>query len=684
MEKSRENPSLKPYIEQFIIETLENCELFVKEFGKGFAKESLKNNFKTLLTEGSDSRAAGQYSLSDAKSITLFSKGKNGNLLTFEDIEENPHIKSTILHEGIHAVLNKTPEECKALGIARGTGFHALFKSGNSELGRAANEGYTNWLCEKAGYKTNSYFKFTGIIKLLEMAIGEENIIKFGKGDIKNNIAPLLDMDPEECAIFFSKADSIYDYDDKSNEYFEIKSALKYKLDYQDKPENIPAYMVEIINKLNNSELYKNILTNSEYIRFAEQENLDPNDEKTKLEFFTKVDKYYQNKSENLLAEIHEEIINKYFMKELEDIDMTKDYSVEHYKKFAKIAGLLGLRREPSNETIKNFKQKYELLRTDFCEKVFSDIKNSIIDGTISSEKICYYVDILSNGDSRSLSQLEDTISKYMLPEDSSTYFSLFNSLSYYKKLDQLLDYKIIKIENDSGKTKSLFINQKTNESFAKNLSIGKTLLASDEIEDTESIIDITLTNLQSMQEIVKNFLVLKEEIKTKSPNAQIQIVDDIIISTNEENESIYYMIEGNEIVPAKAQELITQNRRPKDQIYFPEEEAPLTEEEAISLINQLDNKFKLSDNTQLKPISQNPFKRLFESMRGKLLNIKKMFSKDDKDAEKTDLEISEIKVSDNNSFDDRIHVDVSGKYDPTIGTQEKYDPTVSLDDFSK
>ena len=60
------------------------------------------------------------------------------------------------------------------------------------------------------------------------------------------------------------------------------------------------------------------------------------------------------------------------------------------------------------------------------------------------------------------------------------------------------------------------------------------------------------------------------------------------------------------------------------------------------------------------------------------------MFSKDDKDAEKTDLEISEIKVSDNNSFDDRIQVDVSGKYDPTIGTQKKYDPTVSLDDFSK
>ena len=57
-----------------------------------------------------------------------------------------------------------------------------------------------------------------------------------------------------------------------------------------------------------------------------------------------------------------------------------------------------------------------------------------------------------------------------MLPEDSSTYYSLFNSLSYYKKLDQILDYKIIKIESDSGKTKSLFINQKTNESFAKNL----------------------------------------------------------------------------------------------------------------------------------------------------------------------------------------------------------------------
>jgi hypothetical protein len=38
MEVRVENPEIKPQIESFVIETLENCKLFVDTYGKGFAE----------------------------------------------------------------------------------------------------------------------------------------------------------------------------------------------------------------------------------------------------------------------------------------------------------------------------------------------------------------------------------------------------------------------------------------------------------------------------------------------------------------------------------------------------------------------------------------------------------------------------------------------------------------------
>lgn len=678
MQRRKENPELKPYINNFLIETLENCELFVKIYGKGFVKERLNKNFNKVYTEELNSRYSGEYSLDGSNSITLFSKGEAGNMLTFKDIEEDPSLKVTTLHEGIHAIFNRTPKECKLQRVAGGTGIHALLNNNFSkELGRAANEGYTNWVCEKAGLKTSSYFKFVNMIKLLELAMGEENIMQLGKGDIKNNIAPLLNMKPEECAIFLSKTDTIYDYDELSRDYFDVKILLENKIKYSKSNENErPKDVGEKFQELEHNSLYKRILKNPDYIIFCEQQNLDPKQDETKLEFFTKAENYYIDKSQKLLEEVHEEILSKYFMKELQEIYNSNDYSFDQYQKFSRISNILASYRTNDNKTLRRFNEKFNVLRMNFCNKALEDIKKSLVDGTISPEKLCYYHDSFSDGDYKSAIQYSEAVSIYMLPEDSHAYYNLFNTLSYNNKLSEIFDYKILKLETESGNKKNLFLGKEPRNSFSRSIIVPKILQANDSIEDPQQLIEITLNNLQSIQEIVNNFLELKNEIQQKSPNTQIQIIDEIIVLTNEENESSYYIIEGNEIVPAKAKELIPQNNKPKDQIYFDEDKVKasipesflpkIQNEEENEEIEEIENIVVIDskNNNFLKTISKNPFKRFAENMRAKLLNLKKAFFKENDLTKKEEIKPETPRINPSKDFDERIRVNVSGKYD--------------------
>lgn len=696
MERRKENPELKPYIENFLIDTLENCELFVKTYGKGFVKERLQKNFKKVYTDELNSRAAGQYSLGTSGEITLFSKGFDGNLLTFKDIEEDSSLKATTLHEGVHAVFNKTPEECEKLGIAYGSGIHCIYHGANNELGRGVNEGYTNWVCEKAGLDPKSYTKFTNMVRLFEMAIGPEKVMQFGQGDIEKNIAPLLDMPLEECAELFSKADSIYDYDDKSRDYMEAKLLLSSKIKLKNGIEGkVPQYILEDIQKLNSNDLYRRVLRDPEYKRFAQENNLELESDENIKEYFSKKDDFYSEKSKVLLHDIHATIISKYFMKELDTVLEEGSCSIEQYQKFGRMANLVLVYGERKNDVMKSFDEKIETLRTRFLDKTIDDIKKSILDGTISAEQLESYQSVF-NADLENAINFEDEVSKLMLPEDSYTYQKLFHTLSYENKLSNLFDYKILKLNTEKGKQENLFFDTKQENHFSRYSNSSKTLDASDEITETDGIIDITLSDLQSMQEIVNNFLKLKEEIKQKSPNAKIQIVESIIISTDDTNTPSFYMIEGNEIVSAQPIEMIPQNRKAKEEISFdtPEEIArkqaleleskeksqePEELLEASKLVAQQEND---NTSTSLKPISKNPFKRFFENMRSKILKMKESFIPSEKqDIEEKNNEENRTNVSSSKEFDERIRVDIAGKYDPTQQQQGMHLKQKSKDD---
>lgn len=149
------------------------------------------------------------------KAIILLSGQKDSPPLTIEDIENNDILKHYILHEALHAIFEKDKQEYKELGLRYSTGVDEMYLDGTS-LGIGLNEGLTEWICQKAGYRCISYTTEFNIVRMLELAIGEENVMKLAKGNIKENVTKLLDLDETECKYILGLIDRIHDNEIKA------------------------------------------------------------------------------------------------------------------------------------------------------------------------------------------------------------------------------------------------------------------------------------------------------------------------------------------------------------------------------------------------------------------------------------------------------------------------------------
>lgn len=608
MEVRVENPEIKPQIESFVIETLENCKLFVDTYGKGFAEKRLAENFKTVYTDELNKKARGQYSLGTSGVMTLFMMGKKGSLLTFDDIKEKEDLQ-TVLHESVHAIFNKTPEECFESGIRLGSGIHELYQ--DYELGRGLNEGFTNWVCDKAGFKTMSYPTLTNLVNILEMAIGPEKLMRFGEGGIASNISNLLGMHPMDCQTFISKADQIYYHEDKATDFDNLASVLRRKSVFEsEKAKNPQLTMDEALKNdlqaLQNNFEYTNILKNIFYMDFAQKNNLKPELEASKLEFFENEKKTYRSRAKTVEQEIKGKILSKYFMEELKGIVESNSPSVEQYKKFSKLSSLLSLNDELEDENMKSFKETFSAFRKQFYDKVEFDIKDSLKSGTLTPEKILQYKDATYSGNPFDPNDFNTIFSKIMLPENPYIYENLFRVLNSHNMIPEIFNYKIFELETQNGFKTNLFYNKKSNNHFARYISDSKTFTADSVIEDKDSLFDMTLDGLQSMQEIVNNFLELKEKISQTSPNTKLQIVENVVVSTKEGENPEFYVLEGNNWNLAKVNEYLPQNIQQE------------TTKDSLLEVESIDtsNIQKENNNNFLAIISNNPFKKFFQNLK--------------------------------------------------------------------
>lgn len=204
-----ENDELRQCLIDFVEKTLNGCETFTRVYGKDFVRKRLEKNLGKVYTDISSSNLnTGLYDMENSI-ITLFCSNEFTRPLTIADIENNKKLKHMILHESIHAIFRRTKEECQKFGIEDGTGVLEFYKN-DQELGRGFNEGLTEWICQKAGYGEQAYTAEKNIIKILELAIGEDVVMQLANGDIKGNIAELLQMSKVECLQTIAFVDNIY------------------------------------------------------------------------------------------------------------------------------------------------------------------------------------------------------------------------------------------------------------------------------------------------------------------------------------------------------------------------------------------------------------------------------------------------------------------------------------------
>lgn len=75
------------------------------------------------------------------------------------------------------------------------------------QVGIGLNEGLTEWICQKAGYGCVSYFSEYNIVRLLELDIGEENVMRLAQGNINGSAEQLLGLEIEEYLYVLSLID---------------------------------------------------------------------------------------------------------------------------------------------------------------------------------------------------------------------------------------------------------------------------------------------------------------------------------------------------------------------------------------------------------------------------------------------------------------------------------------------
>jgi len=210
-----ENEEIRQYLIDFVEKVLNECEVFSRVYGKDFVRKQLDLNLDKVITNVYvKGNCRGLYN-PKMKAIALFSEKEDSPPLTIADIEKDEILKHNILHEAIHAIFRKSEEQCKELGVRFATGTDEMYLDGTG-LGRGLNEGLTEWICQKAGYKCTTYMTENNIVRMLELAIGEENVMKLANGNIKDNVSQILGLDETECRYILGLIDKIHDNEIKA------------------------------------------------------------------------------------------------------------------------------------------------------------------------------------------------------------------------------------------------------------------------------------------------------------------------------------------------------------------------------------------------------------------------------------------------------------------------------------
>ncbi len=561
------NLEVEEYLRSFIVERLENTEAFVNTFGKDFARKRLTLNLSAVYTNEEMTNYSGYQSMED-HSITLCYEGENGSLLSDKDIQDNDIIKATALHEGVHSILEKLKRECRKLKIKSGSGVLETYKN-EEELGRGFNEGLTNWIVEKAGIKTNSYKYLTSVVNQIELAIGQEETMAIGKGNIKDNVCKRLKMSKKECKEFLAELDYIYVLEKRVNELDYITEVLKnfgsdipeeqFPTEEERQNEKLLRVkrFVEVMQKIKNDKEYQNYLNEN-----GLDDSLD-----------TSID-YYDSKTEDIIQQeliperimVRDIVFEKYFRKEFEEITEKEEITQEELEKYVNLRKY----RTKFKSVIAQNEDFHEYMDSGALVKKFIQSQPAILERKAKSGELTIeeFIKIRQSykkyGQEYEIKFLDEIVAKIMNSENQLGIVNLIDKLSRVGQLQDINDYLILGIE-EGERVKYLY--EKNGEIlFVSDLSDITKVTAGEEIEAEKAIGDFTEDIGEEIVPYVNKFLELKEELQAKNPYAKITILGREIV-INDNGEKTIYIMQNGEILSAemKIQSPIKTNFAPSE-----------------------------------------------------------------------------------------------------------------------
>lgn len=567
MKEKIENQEIKDYLIHIATSRLQDCSAFTKIFGKRFAANRLKTNLCKVYTNEISKKYDG-YAITKGKgasTITIFCKKETNEPLSVEQIEENEDLKAVLLHEAIHVILERTKQECAKTLIKSGTGMLEIHK--DFEIGRGLNEGLTNWIVRKTGLYTNSYQTLTNFMEELELAIGEEDVMALGKGNILKKVPILLKMDLVECLRIIGIGDEIYKLNDQiTNDKIILDITKRYlrrdDLDPEDREEAEKQYK-ELLQTEAKEE--------SEYKTFLQEENKSDTPE-NRRDFFEKQLEEKTLRHLKLKTKFESIIYEKYFENEFEQfIKSGMEPNLQQLSKWEDLWSLITEEGVQEDIPISKFKEKYEEIREQYLNNITIKAKEEFNNGKLSGNKLVELLKKSSGfGCDRSNTRLLSTVANLMEPHSINA--------SYIQDLLASLDFEQLKNINKYKMSISTYCAGDTNiPVYIKNGKIVSAFLAysrgafpqmritsEKELKDENVMVFDYTADLEEEGYITarEEALQIYQKALSLDPSTKMKILDRMIVLENKDGTQTPYIISAGHVLPAVQQKGSTTNIR--------------------------------------------------------------------------------------------------------------------------
>lgn len=539
-ENKKESTEIKEWTQKFSSETLESCKLFTEVYGKGFAEKKMKTLDKLYIEEREGTWSGYQ----NGKYITLCKKTEEQeSKYTLKEIKKDEKMHQVLLHESIHLVLRRNKEIAglNPSGMIRYVKRSKIWENSNSseyiEVGRALNEGLTEWISEKCGYESGKgYLRYTNFIRELEFAIGPKKVIELGKG---KNFEKLLNLSEQQVYAFFMKADYMYNCKKRIEEIEKYLEPIK--------TEN----MAENERKLYEDPNYSRVVNGKEYFIFLKDRNLEHSYENFLLYYKDMIDSYVKE-IENATLDIENSIYEQYFRNNLDfalsfERPMPKEFIVR-YAKFRQCLFDTGFRPIERTGSTAKFLKDFDVVYKRYSDSILKEAKEN---KEMTQSEFLKYFDKLSVFEGAIKYQVfteeQDELVKLKLSDlkekDKETMLFFIKDLYHMGKLEEMDHYTLKKIiAKDGAIDKICYRDGKIVDDyrFCKEIKI-----TDENAKKYNEIFDFTIGQNEDFKKVITEFDDLRESLMREDPNTEIKIYNRTIIVNSKKKEEIYLIQNG-------------------------------------------------------------------------------------------------------------------------------------------